>query len=276
MVQEAIGRAQGFEFTREAVGLVRAAGVAGVDMDLIYGLPHQTRARLCSTVEKVLALSPDRLTLTGYAHVPWMAKRQMMIPTGSLPRAEERLDLFEASARILEWDGYEPLGIDHFARPADPLAVAARERRMRRTFQGYAEDGWEVLIGLGASAISHYPQGYAQNAPTSSAYVAAIRKGLLAAERGHALTADDRLRADLIEGLMCRFEIDLAAVAVAHGLTQAQLLPVLAGLRHRFGDWIEIRRGVLRLARAPRLIARLAAREIDAYAQAEGRHSRAV
>ena len=276
VVQDAIGRAQPYELTRDVVALIRDTGVSSLNMDMLFGLPHQTRARMAASVQKVLSLSPDRLALYGYAHVPWMAKRQVLIPSEALPNAEERLDLFEVAARMFAWAGYREIGIDHFAKGEDPLAVAAREGRMRRNFQGYTEDGCDVLIGLGASAISRYPQGYAQNASTSSAYAQAVRKGRLATERGHAMSADDSLRADMIERLMCRFELDLPEIARAHDVSMDQLLRLTASLRHRFADWIEARDGTIRLNRSPRLIARLAALEVDAYAMPEGRHSRAL
>lgn len=275
-VQDAIGRTQGFELTRDVVAMIREGGATALDMDLLYGLPHQTRGRMATSVQKVLSLTPDRLALHGYAHVPWMAKRQVLIPAATLPDAEERLDLFEAAARMFVWDGYQEIGIDHFARPDDPLARAAAEGRLRRGFQGYSEDGSEVLIGLGASAISRFPQGYAQNASTSSAYAQAIRKGRLATERGHAFSADDRLRAEMIESLLCRFELDLPGIAARHGVPPDELLRIAAPLRRRLKDWIEEGEGRIRLARSPRLIARLAAMEIDAYAMPEARHSRAL
>lgn len=275
-VQEAIGRAQGYALTRDVVEMIRDTGVASLNMDMLYGLPHQTRARMTDTVDKILALSPDRLALYGYAHVPWMAKRQVMIPADALPDSEARLDLFEAAAKMFAWDGYDAIGIDHFARPGDPLAVAARDGRMRRNFQGYTEDGCDVLIGLGASAISRYPQGFAQNASTSSAYAQAIKKGRFATERGHAFSADDRLRADMIERLMCRFELDLRDLSAIHAVPMTDLLRMTARLRSRFEGWIETRDDVIRLQRSPRLIARLVAQEVDGYAMPEGRHSRAL
>lgn len=275
-VQDAIGRSQPYELTRDVVQMIRATGVQSLNMDMLFGLPHQTRARMAESVQKVLSLSPDRLALYGYAHVPWMAKRQVLIPSDALPGSEERLELFELAARLLQWDGYEAIGIDHFARPGDPLALAARENRMRRNFQGYTEDGCDVLIGLGASAISRYPQGYAQNSSTSSAYAQAIKKHRLATERGHAFTPDDNLRADMIERLMCRFELDLRELSRTHGVSMTDLLRITHGLRHRFQGWTETSGETIRLSRSPRLIARLAALEVDAYAMPEGRHSRAL
>lgn len=279
-VQDAIGRAQTFELTRDAAAMARAAGVRSVAAEILYGLPCQTRARLTETVGKVLALSPDRLTLLGYAHVPWMAKRQVLIPADSLPASEERLDLRETATRLVTWDGFEPVGIDHFARPGDPLLRAAQEGRLRRDFGGYTDDGCDALIGLGASAISRLPGGYAQNASTSSAYAQAIRKGRLATERGHALSPEDRLRADMIESLLCRFALDLRALSARHGVSLTDLLRLTQSLRLRFADLIEADGEpggeTIRLARSPRLVARLAAQTLDAYTLPEGRHSRAL
>ncbi|EYD75667.1 Coproporphyrinogen III oxidase, oxygen-independent [Rubellimicrobium mesophilum DSM 19309] len=256
--------------------MIRDQGVRSLSMDMLYGLPHQTRGRMAASVQKLLSLSPDRLALYGYAHVPWMAKRQVLIDATALPDSEERLDLFEAAARMLVWDGYKEVGIDHFAREGDPLEVASREGRMRRNFQGYTEDGSQVLIGLGASAISRYPQGYTQNASTSSSYAQAIKRGRLATERGHAMSADDMLRADMIERLMCRFELDLPEIAAAHGVPVDDLLRLTAPLRRRFAGWTATDGEVIALVRSPRLIARLAALALDAYAMPEGRHSRAL
>jgi oxygen-independent coproporphyrinogen III oxidase len=276
VVQDAIGRSQPFELTRDVVAMIRETGARSLNMDMLYGLPHQTRGRMAATVQKVLSLAPDRVALYGYAHVPWMAKRQVLIQASALPVSEERLDLFEAAAKMIVWDGYREVGIDHFARPEDPLALAAEQGQMRRNFQGYTEDGSQVLIGLGASAISRFPQGYAQNASTSSAYAQAVKRGRLATERGHALSRDDVLRADMIERLMCRFELDLPAIARAHGVPMDELLRITARLRRRFADWTATDGEVVALVRSPRLIARLAAQEIDAYAMPEGRHSRAL
>lgn len=274
MVQESIGRLQSYERTAEVVTLLREAGIGSLNMDVLYGLPHQSRARMADSVQRVLSLQPDRVALYGYAHVPWMAKRQVMIPAEALPDAEERLGLFETARRLFVWDGYREIGIDHFARPGDGLAVAEAEGRLRRNFQGYTDDAAEVLIGLGASAISRYPQGYAQNLSTSSRYASAVQGGRLATERGHALTPEDRLRGEMIEELMCRFALDLPALARRHGLPLGRLREMTQGLRDRFADTVP--GDLLRLAEAPRIVARLAAQELDAYRMPEGRHSRAL
>jgi oxygen-independent coproporphyrinogen-3 oxidase len=276
IVQDAIGRAQSFAQTRDIVENLRKVGIKSLNMDILYGLPHQTRARMADSVQRVLSMHPDRVALYGYAHVPWMAKRQVMIPSDALPGAEERLDLFETARRLFVWDGYAEIGIDHFAREEDSMAVAARNGTLHRNFQGYTDDTAEVLIGIGASAISRFPQGYAQNLSTSSRYSGAIEEGRLATERGHALTAEDKLRADMIEQLMCSFMLDLPALSERHGITLQRLREMTAPLRDKFAANLAFVEDVIRLTENSRLIARLAAQSLDAFAVPEGRHSRAL
>ena len=276
VVQDSIGRQQSFETTRDVVAMLRDAGIRSVNMDILYGLPHQTQERMRDCVRKVISLSPDRIALYGYAHVPWMAKRQALIPAEALPEPDARLDLFDTARRLFLWDGYQEIGIDHYARPNDSLAIAASTGQMHRNFQGYTADDCEVLIGLGASAISRYPQGFAQNAPASSAYATAIEAGRLATTRGHAMSADDHLRGEMIERLMCDFAIDLLDIARTHNLPLATLEEMTAPLRARFADHVRYENHRITLTSAARLIARLAAQEIDAYAMPAGAHSRAM
>lgn len=276
VVQDAIGRAQSFAQTRKVVDNLRSVGIKSLNMDILYGLPHQTRARMADSVQRVLSMQPDRVALYGYAHVPWMAKRQVMIPSDALPGAEERLELFETARRLFVWDGYAEIGIDHFAREEDSMAVAARNGTLHRNFQGYTDDTAEVLIGIGASAISRFPQGYAQNLSTSSRYSGAVEEGRLATERGHIMSADDKLRADMIEQLMCRFELDLPSLAAKHDVSLSRLRDLTSRLRDKFGAQLTCVDDVIRLTDSSRLIARIAAQCLDAYAVPEGRHSRAL
>ena len=136
-IQAAIGRAQSYAVTRNAAEAIRARGIASLNADILYGLPHQTRARIADSVQQLLSLGPERVALYGYAHVPWMSKRQAPIPSEALPSAEARLELFRTARDLFLWDGYEEIGIDHFARPDDSLGRARREGRLRRNFQGY-------------------------------------------------------------------------------------------------------------------------------------------
>ena len=275
-VQEAIGRSQPYDLTARVVDMIRDTGVVSLNMDILYGLPYQNRARMADSVQRVLSLGPDRVALYGYAHVPWMAKRQVMIPGDALPDSEVRLDLFETARRLFLWDGYREIGIDHYAREGDSLSDAARTGAMRRNFQGYTDDTSEVLIGLGASAISRFPQGFAQNHPTSSAYATAIEAGSLATARGHAMSREDTIRSVMIEELMCRFELDLPALSARLGEPLADLRLRAEPVLDRFAGQVDTQGDVIRLVESARLIARLAAQEIDGYAMPEGRHSRAL
>ena len=275
-VQEAIGRQQSFELTRDVVAMLRGVGVTSLNMDILYGLPYQTKARMADSVAKVLSLNPDRVALYGYAHVPWMAKRQVMIPTDALPSPEERLELFDISRQMFLADGYREIGIDHYARDTDTLALADDQGRLRRNFQGYTDDASDVLIGLGASAISRYPQGYSQNETISSRYATAIAKGALATERGYEMRDEDQLRAAMIESLMCSFSLDLPAIAARFDLPVDAIRDRTAGLRARFSGQIADSGDMIRLTQSSRLIARLAAQELDSFQMPQGRHSRAM
>ncbi len=276
LIQKTIGRDQSYEVTKKAAEMIRARGVRSLNADILYGLPHQSNERISDSVTKLLSLSPDRVALYGYAHVPWMARRQVMIPSDAMPKPEERLDLFE-TARVLFLDaGYEEIGIDHFARPDDGLAVAAREGRLRRNFQGYTDDTAEALIGLGASAISRMPQGYAQNAPATSAYVKAIRDGQFATVKGHAFDREDLLRARLIEALMCDFRIDSDEIRSHFGTTEAHLAELYAAPAREFGDMVQVDPKGFAIPERGRPLTRMIARAFDAYDLSKAGHSSAV
>jgi oxygen-independent coproporphyrinogen-3 oxidase len=277
-VQRAVNRVQPFEDTRSAVDRLRAHGVRGLNIDLMYGLPHQTVEGTRETVSRILELRPDRIALFGYAHVPWMKRHQKLIPESALPGADERLAQFEAAAAELVGAGYIRIGLDHFAAPEDSMAVALRERRLRRNFQGYTTDSSPALLGLGASAIGRLPQGYVQNHTSVRDYAAAIREGRLATARGAALDDEDRLRADLIERLMCEMTVDLGEVADEHGFDLACLYPVLDRLREMQAD------GVLRIDGCrvtvhdnARPLLRAVAAAFDSYLTGgEVRHAKAI
>ncbi|RWP50361.1 oxygen-independent coproporphyrinogen III oxidase [Mesorhizobium sp.] len=204
-VQKAINREQSFLQTKAVVEGVRSRGVESVNLDLLYGLPHQTRDSVSSTVAQALTLEPDRMALFGYAHVPWFKKHQTMIDEAWLPNSVERFAQSQIAAGLMLKAGYQPVGFDHFARSGDALAVAARTGTLHRNFQGYTEDRCEILIGLGPSSISQFRQGYAQNMPATAEYGRMVEQGGLAAVRGIELSEDDRVRGWIIERLMCDF-----------------------------------------------------------------------
>jgi len=222
-VQQAINRIQPYEMTARAVGLLRSAGAGSINMDLIYGLPRQTLEGLEKNIDMALALEPDRLSLFGYAHVPWMKAHQKLIREDELPDARLRYQMQRRAADLLEERGWRRLGLDHFARPDDGLAAAAAEGRMRRNFQGYTTDAAPVLIGFGASSIGRMPQGYVQNASAVPQWREKLDRGELPVARGVEMTADDRFRAEIIERLMCDFAVDLAEVCANHDRPLSEL-----------------------------------------------------
>ncbi|MDO5633141.1 MAG: oxygen-independent coproporphyrinogen III oxidase [Paracoccus sp. (in: a-proteobacteria)] len=276
LIQKTIGREQSFELTAKAVDMIRARGITSLNADILFGLPHQDKRRISDTVQKLLALNPDRVALYGYAHVPWMSKRQVMIPGEALPNSETRLALFETARDLFLADGYDEIGIDHFARPDDGLAVAARTGHLRRNFQGYTDDRAPTLIGLGASSISRFPQGFAQNAPATGAYQAAIRAGRLSTSRGHAFTAEDIWRSRMIEALMCDFRLSSAEMIRDYGLTAERLAELYAPVKNKFGDMVQVSDAGLSIPERARPLTRMIAMGFDAYTvQAKG-HSPAI
>ncbi|MDO6585391.1 oxygen-independent coproporphyrinogen III oxidase [Salipiger sp. 1_MG-2023] len=275
-IQETIGRPQSFEITRNAVEMIRARGVASLNADILFGLPHQTRERITETVQKLLSFAPDRVALYGYAHVPWMAKRQQMIPSDALPSPEDRLALFETARRLFAWDGYAEIGIDHFAAPDDGLAIAQKTGKLRRNFQGYTDDTSEVLIGLGASSISRFPQGYAQNVSSTSAYQGAVRDGGFATARGHAFRGDDRLRARMIEMLMCDFHTRNDELVRSYGAEHEALAAIYAKVNDAFDGLLRVSGEGLFIPQDARPLTRLVARAFDSYDTAKAKHSSAI
>jgi oxygen-independent coproporphyrinogen-3 oxidase len=206
-VQQAIGRIQPYDLVARATKILRESGIANLNFDLMYGLPHQRVNDARRSAVLAAALRPRR----GYAHVPWFRTQQRLIDAGSLPDASERLDQMDAVRAVFIASGYVPVGLDHFAVPDDPLAIAAGAGRLHRNFQGYVTEESSALIGFGASAIGRLPEGFVQNATDVGTYRRAIGAAELATTRGVAMSSDDRLRGAIIERVMC----DLAAAPVA-------------------------------------------------------------
>ena len=203
-VQEAIGRVQPIAQVRHAVETLRNAGLTQLSFDLMYGLPGQTSGDLARTIRLATELQPSRIALFGYAHVPWFKRRQRLIDAQALPGVSDRFDQVELARRMLNELGYESVGLDHFARPDDPLALSARNTALKRNFQGYVARESNALIGLGPSAISHVPGGYVQNIATVRAWRNAVESNELPVARGHAESADDLRRGGVIQSIMCQ------------------------------------------------------------------------
>jgi len=272
-VQEAIGRVQPLAVVKRAVDALRRSGVRELSFDLMYGLPHQTPEDSRRTAEACARLAPNRISVFGYAHVPWFKTRQKLIDEAALPDTAARMEAAEAVRAALEQEGYVAIGFDHYARPDDPLAKAAQSGALKRNFQGYVHDDADALIGLGASAISTLPQGYAQNASEVGAWARAIKAGQFATARGRALTDADRTRRALIERILCDFAVDLDTFggASAYADELSALSPLAAdGL-------VRISGAQLTVPDDARPLARLVAQAFDAYqAQGGAKHSKAV
>ncbi len=278
VVQAAINRVQSFEQTAAAVHGLRAAGIRSVNFDLIYGLPHQTIASCVDTVEQSLKLRPDRFAVFGYAHVPQFKKHQRLIDEAALANGGDRRRQAEAIANALTAAGYRQIGFDHFALPDDSLVAAQAAGQLHRNFQGYTTDTSDILIGLGASAIGRLKGGYIQNEIAISSYRGRIAEGQLATRKGYALSADDRLRADVIERLMCQFQVDLEDVCAKHSAAPASLLASAPRLRDLIADGIVRRDGFrLTVADDAHHFVRAVASAFDAYIGASNAlYSRAV
>ncbi|MGE0564183.1 MAG: oxygen-independent coproporphyrinogen III oxidase [Pseudolabrys sp.] len=272
-VQRAIGRVQPFKMVAALTEALRGAGIAGINFDLMYGLPRQSIADVVRTADLAMSLRPDRIALFGYAHVPWMRTHQKLIDEADLPGLAERIAQAEAAAEVFAAHGYVPVGLDHFALQDDVLALAARKRRLRRNFQGYTTDAADALIGVGATAIGQLPQGYVQNAPDVAGYARAITAGHLATKRGLALNGGDRMRGAIIEQLMCNMAADLGAYGGREAFEPefARLLPLIdRGL-------VELSGNTITVTEAGRPYLRLAAAAFDAYLpENRARHSVAV
>jgi oxygen-independent coproporphyrinogen-3 oxidase len=278
-VQQAAGRIQPFDTVKNAVDMLNEFGINRLNVDLMYGLPKQTVADVQRTAILAQKLNPQRVAVFGYAHVPWFRPQQRLIEQSDLPSAQERLAQAEAAHDTLIQFGYQPIGLDHYAQPDDQLAPAARSGRLQRNFQGYTDDDADALVGLGASAISRLPQGFAQNAPAVGNYSRAIAEGKLATVKGIALSDDDRLRGRIIERLMCDMTVDLDAIADETGFDFttdfSEELDSLQPFQENGSVEIEGKR--IRITEKGRPYMRLVASAFDAYlGRAKSRHSVAV
>jgi oxygen-independent coproporphyrinogen-3 oxidase len=215
-VQRAIGRIQPLALVQDGFAMLREAGIDAINVDLLYGLPGQHVSDVAETIDAVVALRPNRIALFGYAHVPHMMPRQRAIDAAMLPSAEARFLQAAHGHDGLVAAGYRAIGFDHFALPDDPLAVAAAKGTLRRNFQGFTADPIRTVVGLGASAISQFDGLLAQNEKDVGRYLATVRESGLAARRGIVRTAEDRLRAALIERLLCDGALDIGAVERQH------------------------------------------------------------
>jgi oxygen-independent coproporphyrinogen-3 oxidase len=280
-VQQAVNRLQSEEQTAATIASARRNGVTSINVDLIYGLPKQNLAGFGLTLDKVIAIQPDRIALYSYAHLPTMFKPQRRINELELPSAETKLEIMALAIRKLAAAGYVYIGMDHFALPHDELAVAAQQSRLHRNFQGYSTRPDSDLVAFGISAISKVGATYSQNVKTLDEYYDRIDTGELPILRGIELTPDDLVRRSVIQSLMCHFELSMQSIEIAHLIRFREYFdkewPELLelerdGLIEIAGDWITVTpRG--------RLLVRIIAMVFDRYlrqGEARARFSKVI
>lgn len=280
-VQIATNRVQSVEETKLVMDAARATGFKSISMDLIYGLPKQNVISFNRTLEQVLELSPDRISLYSYAHLPGLFKPQRRIAQSDLPSADSKLQILQLAIRRLTESGYVYIGMDHFAKPDDELTVAQRQGRLHRNFQGYSTQAECDLLAFGVSAIGKIGPVYSQNVKTLDEYYDALDRDQLPVLRGIELTADDLLRRAIIQALMCHFELSIESIEIAHLINFreyfAEELADLkemeaAGLVKLDGDWLSVEP-------AGRLLVRGIAMVFDRYLRADrerARYSRVI
>ena len=281
-VQRAVNRLQPLALIQQVYGWMRSAGFNSINMDLMVGLPHQTVASFNATLDEILALSPDRLAVFGYAHVPWLKKHQKLIQEPDLPDFATRLSLQELIQRRLSEAGYVYIGMDHFARHDDELVRAQQQKTLWRNFQGYTTHRDCDILAFGASAISQTDEVYAQNFKRLADYHASVAQGSLPIERGLRISQDDKIRRDAITRIMCDLELDKAAFAHAWGLDfDIYFAQSLTELQDLCADGlVELTPEKVRVTEAGRIFLRNIAMAFDAYLhQTQGaapRYSRTV
>lgn len=266
-VQRAINRIQPYEQNRNTVESARALGYRSVSVDLIYGLPRQSTTSFANTLDGVIALAPDRLSVFSYAHLPGRFKSQRHINANELPKPGEKLALLELAIERLTHAGYVYIGMDHFARPDDDLAVAQRNGTLTRNFQGYSTHGDCDLIGMGMSAISFVGDSYAQNEKTLNAWQAALEAGQLPIARGMTMSNDDRIRHAIIMQLICHFSLTIRALERVYGIHfDDYFAKELDDLRiMELDGLLALSDGILRVLPAGRLLIRNICMVFDRY-----------
>jgi oxygen-independent coproporphyrinogen-3 oxidase len=280
-VQKAVNRIQSEDETRTVFEAARAYGFESINADLIYGLPRQTVTGFSTTLDRVVGLSPDRIALYGYAHVPHLFKAQRQIVVHELPDAETKLTILKTAIDRLTRAGYVYIGMDHFARPDDELAVALRQRTLHRNFQGYSTRPDCDLLAFGVSAIGKLGTSYVQNVKSLDEYYAALDEHRLPVMRGIALDADDVIRRDVIQTLMCEFSLDYASVEHKHGLRFADYFaPELTALQALAADGlVALLPSGLSVTPRGRLLVRIVAMAFDRHlrdARAHASYSRVI
>ncbi len=266
-VQEAIHRIQPESVNIETMEWLRGSGFISVNVDLIYGLPRQTPETFRRTLDHAVGLEPDRIALFGYAHVPWVKPHQKILEDKGLPSGSERLTLFLLALRRLQEAGYVYIGMDHFARKDDELAVARQSGELYRNFQGYSTRAGHEILAFGISSISQNAEGYRQNEKTPDGFRDAVEAGRLPIAKAYVMTTEDKLRQRVIQDVMCRLALDFGAIEDAYGIDfKTHFADALRKLEPLAEDkLVEIGNAVITVTQLGRLFIRNIAMAFDAY-----------
>ena len=280
-VQKAVNRIQPQELTLQVVNWVREIGFSSINLDLMYGLPFQTLSTFEKTVDETIKLSPDRIAVFNYAHVPWMKKHMELIKAEDLPKPEEKLSILKMTIEKLTSAGYVFIGMDHFAKPTDDMAVALREKKLYRNFQGYSTHSGTDLYGFGITSISQIGNVYAQNVKKEKEYFEHLQNGLIPVEKGYHLNEDDILRRSVITRVMCDFELDFSQVESNFNIKfEDYFANGLNSLKEMVDDGlIEIAGRKILVTEMGRLLIRNVAMAFDGYIERKedtGKYSRTV
>lgn len=275
-VQVAVNRVQTEEETANVISAARANGFKSVSIDLIYGLPHQSVMGFNRTLERVLAMDPDRLSIYNYAHLPGLFKPQRRIADAELPNADTKLQILALAIKKLTDAGYVFIGMDHFAKPDDELAVAQRQGRLHRNFQGYSTYADCDMLSFGISSISKVGPTYYQNVKTLDEYYDRLDAPMLPVVRGIELTADDILRRSIIQALMCHFELSIESIESSHLIDfHKYFAGEIEDLREmERGGLLKIERDWITVLPPGRMLVRVIAMAFDRYLRADRQRTR--
>jgi oxygen-independent coproporphyrinogen-3 oxidase len=266
-VQKAVNRIQPEDITRQTVNWVRELGFHSINLDLIYGLPFQTVETFADTVDKIIDISPDRIAVFNYAHVPWMKKHMALIHTEDIPAPEVKLEILKMTIEKLTSAGYEFIGMDHFAKPNDELSIAMKEKKLYRNFQGYSTNAGADLYAMGITSISQLKNIYAQNYKTEKEYYSALDEERLPTAKGYRLTDDDHLRREVIMKLMCNFELNFSEIEEKYKINFRQYFAWgLNNLKEMIDDdLVELNDNGLKVKNIGRMLIRNIAMNFDGY-----------
>lgn len=280
-VQKAVNRIQPEELTRKVVNWVRELKFESINLDLIYGLPFQTVKDFEKSVDAMIDISPDRIALFNYAHVPWMKKHMALIKEKDLPAPEEKLQILKMSVEKLTSAGYEFIGMDHFAKPHDDLSKAFHEKKLYRNFQGYSTNAGTDLFAMGITSISQFGKVYAQNYKTEKEYFSAINNGIIPVMKGYKMTPDDIIRKEVIMKIMCDFELDFSTIEKKFNINFEEYFSYgLNDFDELISDGlVEIKNRKIKVAEMGRLLIRNVAMKFDGFLERKedsGKYSRTV